>query len=573
MATFHVDYINGSNSNDGSAANPYATMKYALETNSMGTGDDLKVAGSALTTQDSAATYSDAVGYNKLTTSIDLSTTISVGDVLQINPPSQNTEYQDWVLAIVTAISATEITFYEELHLPGTAPTGNWTIKTIDSVYSNTSGTMEEWADATVGANVSIIGGYDSTFTNVIGLTYFRRGGLGAGSTSGTCIKAKFANNNLNVAEFKNFQMMQWNESIRTEFGGSIYGDNLRAYTATSTNVIFGYFGIVMGKNNITPTVYYINCKGVTGNYSYASNAANDNTIAIDQNAKVFSSHNTINLSTNIKDLTCWNPGQNANGADFGATYATQIQSSAQISGAITFNVIDNARSGFRKGLNLFGQMNGTLTAVPTSITIIDGGLATAYWDFSDSQASKVSAFISSIMLPTGFLLKDQAIRGGRDTATGIQPNVQVVDADGTWLKSNGSYVSASSDHDTGDSSKLFFLGNSNSYATDSSLVQIFQFTKGASTPASITYRAKVDANGSGTSNVTIYSNIISITKAFADIQSANIASSTYTDVTANFVTGPTWDQIPVGAPVQIGAQLISSRNQLLYIDAITVNY
>ena len=75
MATFHVDYLNGSNTNDGSAANPYATVKYALETNSLGSGDDVKVAGGGETTVDSAATFA---ANNQLTTSSDLTTSISV---------------------------------------------------------------------------------------------------------------------------------------------------------------------------------------------------------------------------------------------------------------------------------------------------------------------------------------------------------------------------------------------------------------------------------------------------------------------------------------------------------------
>ena len=85
MAIFHVDYINGNNGNDGSAGSPYATVKYALETNSLGAGDTVKVAGSALTTRDTAATYDNTTtGYNVLTTSTDLTAFISVGTISSV---------------------------------------------------------------------------------------------------------------------------------------------------------------------------------------------------------------------------------------------------------------------------------------------------------------------------------------------------------------------------------------------------------------------------------------------------------------------------------------------------------
>ena len=62
MAIFHVDYTNGSNSNDGSAANPYATVVYAIETNALTTGDTVKVAGSAPVLVESVATLKGKSG-------------------------------------------------------------------------------------------------------------------------------------------------------------------------------------------------------------------------------------------------------------------------------------------------------------------------------------------------------------------------------------------------------------------------------------------------------------------------------------------------------------------------------
>ena len=572
MATFHVDYINGSDANDGSAANPYATMKFALETNSMGAGDDLKVAGSAMTTRDTAATYSDAVGYDVLTTSSDLTGVISVGDIVQINPPAggKNPQYQDWMHAQVTATTATTITLFEELHLPGTAATGNWTIKTIDSVYSNASGTMEEWVDATVGANVDIIGGYNTAFTSIIGSTYFRRSGLGAGSTSGVAIRNKYGNNNLAIANFENFSFLQWNQCIRGEFGGSIYGNNLLSYTSGSD--VFTYFGIVLGKNNVTPNTFVINGNGNYGNYTYISNAVADSTIEVENNIKIYAGNKILKAAMTFNDVTIWNPGSDANGADFGATYSLQINGTSNICGALTFNTIDNARSGFRKGHNLFFTNAAGTTIKPTAINIIDGGLATSYWDFTDSQANRLSPYISTVICPTGFLIKDQQIRNGREMEVSAQPIFQVIDGDGVWLKQEGGYMRVSDDFDTGDSSKLFFMGNSSAYATDYSRALLFEFTKIASTPASITIRGKQEANGSSSTSTGFELKLANYIQ-WANFGSSSFTTATYTDKVIAFPTGYTWDQIPVGGVVQIGIEFSTSNNQLVYIDSVTVNY
>ena len=570
MATFHVDYINGSDANDGSAANPYATMKFALETNSMGAGDDLKVAGSAMTTRETAATYSDAVGYDVLTTSSDLTGVISVGDIVQINPPPGNTQYQDWMHAQVTAITATTITYFEELHLPGTAATGNWTIKTIDSVYSSASATMEEWVDATVGANVDIIGGYNTAFTSIIGSTYFRRSGLGAGSTSGTAIRNKYANNVLAIANFENFSFLQWNECIRGEFGGSIYGNNLLSYTSGGN--VFAYFGMVLGKNNVVPNTFVINGNGNYGNFAYIQNAVADSTIEVENNIKIYAGNKILKAAMTFNDVTIWNPGSDANGADFGSTYSLQINGTSGICGALTFNTIDNARSGFRKGHNLFFTSNAGITAKPSAINVIDGGVAGSYWDFTDSQASKLTPFISSVICPTGFLIKDQQIRNGRDVSISAQPIFQVIDGDGVWLKQEGGYMRVSDDFDTGDSSKLFFMGNGAAYATGPSQALLFQFTKIASTPASITLRGKTEANGSSSSSTTFALKLANYIQ-WSNFPNSSFTTATYTDKVIALPTGYTWDQIPVGGVVQIGIEFGTSNNQLVYIDSVTVNY
>jgi hypothetical protein len=129
-----------------------------------------------------------------------------------------------------------------------------------------------------------------------------------------------------------------------------------------------------------------------------------------------------------------------------------------------------------------------------------------------------------------------------------------------------------SDDFDTGDSSKLFFMGNSASYATGPSLALLFEFTKIASTPASITLRGKTEANGSSSSSTNFSVKLANYIQ-WSNFPNSSFTTATYTDKVIAFPTGYTWDQIPVGGVVQIGIEFSTSNNQLVYIDSVTVNY
>ena len=501
MATFHVDYLNGSNTNDGSAANPYATVKYALETNSLTTGDEVKVAGGAETTVDSAATFTTATS---LTTSTDLTSSISVGDIVRIDPPNPS-QFQGWLVAYVSAINATTITLYEDITLPGTYSTGNWTIKTLSNVVSSTAGTFEEWADATVGAGVDIIFGYNSTFTSVIGRTYFRRS-LGAGATSGTLFRVKYNSGSQGTgaaANFVNMGALQWNEVIRGEFGGGVFGDNLLAYQCG--NNTFGYFGHIAKKtSNQTDhaNLYLVNCGGVVTNGAYAW--ANLHSYSFYNNWFVFSGNRAPQLSQSlINDITVWNPGQSQHDAQFGATNSLKCYAPNNVvKGHLTFNSIDNNRAGFAKGVVIFGANGGvgSLTATLDGFTILDGGLTTAYWDFFSGASGEPTAGTFDVKLPSGSDLTTMAIKADRNSESYIQPNAVVRDDNYVWKKCSSGYVAVdTTDYSTGDSSKTFYCGNRGAYATDATKIGLFGFTKQAVKPTSYTIRYKVESGASFT--------------------------------------------------------------------------
>jgi hypothetical protein len=115
-------------------------------------------------------------------------------------------------------------------------------------------------------------------------------------------------------------------------------------------------------------------------------------------------------------------------------------------------------------------------------------------------------------------------------------------------------------------------MGNSSAYATDYSRALLFEFTKIASTPASITIRGKQEANGSSSTSTGFELKLANYIQ-WANFGSSSFTTATYTDKVIAFPTGYTWDQIPVGGVVQIGIEFSTSNNQLVYIDSVTVNY
>ena len=577
MATFHVDYLNGSNTNDGSAANPYATVKYALETNSLGSGDDVKVAGGGETTVDSAATFA---ANNQLTTSSDLTTSISVGDIVRIDPPNPS-DYQGWMVSYVTAITATTITFQQEILLPGTYTTGNWTIKTLDYVVTSTASTFETWADSSVGAGVDIVFGYNSTFTSVIGRTYFRKS-VGAGSTSGTLFRTKFGSsaiNNGNTANFVNLGSLQWNEVLRGEFGGSHLGDNNLVYESNGN--VFGYFGAIAKKTATQTdhaTHYLINVGGSPANLAYSWSYTNQ--FSFYNNYKIFSGNRAPQFNQTVaNDVTLWNPGQAANDGAFGETNFLRVYSTRNIiKGHLKFNLIDNSRAGFSKGGVLFGSNSNTsaLLAPLDGFTILDGGISTGYFDFISMEVSKVTKGTMDISLPTGSDLTTMPIKAHRDTETAIQPNVVVRDDNYVWKACSGAYAAQDSvNYSTGNSSKTIFVGNRSAYATDACLAQLFGFTKQAANPVSysITYKNTGGSISSNKLKIMLGDDQQNLTGSFT-MNSATFTTITVNASTAQGVTNAL-AAYPTGSfvPVVLNFDSTSGNNKQVWIDSITVNY
>ena len=246
MATYHINYLTGSNATgDGTAGNPYATILYAMQTHSPANGDEIKVAGSGITDIDTNATLA-AETSTIFNTSVDLTSQVAVGDFVVLSPKyAPAPELDNYVQYRVTAITSTQLTIRANIHWPLISLSNSWTISKLNSfVSTTTTGTFEDLS-AVVNNNISITGGWNDTFTSIIGITRIIRTGLAAGSTSGTAFNLR---SNHNIENFAFYQFT--NAFIGVNFQDIFKGDNLKIIDTTNLlSIANTSIRLITGKN------------------------------------------------------------------------------------------------------------------------------------------------------------------------------------------------------------------------------------------------------------------------------------------------------------------------------------
>ena len=591
MSNYHVDYTNGSNTTgDGSAGNPWGTVVFAMTEAATGPLDTIKVAGSGLTTVDSTATLA---GPDTLTTTTDLTTSISVGDMVAVMPNGV-AEFADWVTMYVVAISATTIQFYEDCYMPGdwNAPSGGtskYTIKTIDSIYESTAGTFENFTDG-LGEGTTVEGGYNTAFTAIVGLTYIRRGGLGAGSKSGTCYKLNYPANNIDIPIIKNIWFGQWTSSLDTGFAGLVLGNNLHSYLASSRT--FAYYGAVWNVDGNPVDLYWINAGSTFGrnaNGTNASNAGYNKKV----NARIFQGNNTgvefVHCVVNKQHI--WNPGQNANGAAFGSTLnIKQLEGCMFDNAEYVTNIIEANRGtlgGTSQSVLLWEEATGKLS----TLTLIDGN-TTLEWFYEPLQVSGTpSTTKQTIQMPATYDLLDvntlSHLRGSRGGPLGMPQNLALTDINGTWINGAGTYQKVSTTFfDTGNSSRQIILGaaGGTAYGSEDPKILLASVTKtGAALPTTITVRATGIQNpkpGALTSCGTrlYYANSYyggNLTTTNVQLYFTSLWQDLVWTVASDTNAQIEWDAIPIGGQfaIQMNALFYSNAPTEIYIDSVTVTY
>ena len=370
MANYHVNYLTGSDvTGDGSTGSPWASIKHALATPPVVTGDVVKVAGSTFTDIDTAAQPASSNRTNTINTSVDLTSQLAVNDVFRYNPNmSDGPEFNGWMLDQVVAITSTTITTRGYFMFPNQATTNMTITKINDQIISNT-------AETGINENitgVTIEGGYDATFTSVVGLTFFTNT-TSAGSYSGT----KFSFNggstrDVNTPLFKNFGFARWQRPIEGGFGKYAQVQNLHIITA---NPVASYQGFKGPNAEAVTNIYMTDCSGffpssAADNYGYGGNQDD-----FKSPIKLFCSENRDRLfdgrSTGVVNggLLMYSAKQ----ATFGVAQLWSNANNVEIKGDVSIMGIDDAQitSGYAR---LNGIMQGTGNIYADSINLVRNG-------------------------------------------------------------------------------------------------------------------------------------------------------------------------------------------------------
>lgn len=174
MATLHTNFLTGNDiSGNGTAGSPYKTVNKALQVAI--DGDLVKVAGGEIQSIAGTVTAS-TLRATTITTSIDLTSQFSTGDVIYID----TTSIDGFPLVasgfVINAITSNQISL--NTNTPWSLPIGTYNIakfSTYHYVASSNSQTLETISSFTA-TNVTVEGGWNSDFTTQIGWTACKTG-------------------------------------------------------------------------------------------------------------------------------------------------------------------------------------------------------------------------------------------------------------------------------------------------------------------------------------------------------------------------------------------------------------
>jgi hypothetical protein len=443
----------------------------------------------------------------------------------------------------------------------------------------STAGTFEDFGSGSAKL-VDIIGGYNTTFTSIIGRTHFRRSGNSAGGSSGTCFKIRSTNNNIDTWNFENFGWYEWQKATEGEFGGSVYVNNVLVYQASGN--AFGTFGNIWNKTGENGSMYFVNATYTGQTNSYVTNFVSAGKSPW-FNVYAYTGQRTFRWDAlNINNGVMWNPGQSSHQASFGATNSFYIQNfNTLVRNNLTVNGIEDSRPGFNKGQELFGA-NGDRASVFGTLNSFDfktGGATNCFYNWYNSSNNEASRFISNLTMPTGYDLSDENLKSDRDISANLG-TMHVINTDNhTWLKSNGAWVAEDyTVYDTGTNSKLIYFGTKDAYATDDNAPMLFGMQKGTTVPASVTIRSRVIPHNKAGQQNNIRGTVFLASEGVLSFATNTVTVSNTTgwsDTTYTFsgVTQQQYTDLVPDGFLTFGFRPSNQDGQKWYVDSITVNY
>lgn len=213
MATLHSDFLLGNDTTgDGSALLPYKTIVKSLQM--AVDGDLVKVAGGQFVT--TGATGTCTARGTTIATSVDLTSQFAIGDLVAVDTSAVDGYPLQANIFQIGSISSTTITLRSGLttHMVGTFDL--YKISTVHYTTTLSSVTLET-ATAITANQVTVEGGWDSTFTTQFGWTVVNR------NASGYSTSANF---------------MSWNALIKPEivFNKFLFC-NIQGWTGSASSI------------------------------------------------------------------------------------------------------------------------------------------------------------------------------------------------------------------------------------------------------------------------------------------------------------------------------------------------
>lgn len=582
MANYHVNYLTGSNTTgDGSTASPWATISYALDTSNASTGDVIKVVGSTTTNLTTTATFASNDITQNITTGIDLTGSLSVGDTVIISPNmSDGEEFNGWMHTQVEAITSTVLTT-SGYHMYPFQSTLSVTITKInDRITGNTAETIN---DAQLYAGALVECGYNTEFTSVIGRTYWDNTTVGVASASGIkfTINSSGSSGRWNTAMplFRNIGFIRYSRGMEVPFTASAYANNIVQLCGTPNA---GGTGFYAAPNTDSRTLFYINdCENaiMDKNY-YQYNAEGDNAILNGAPMHAFVNQNRFRRlergGGNIKDFTGWAK----EGSVFGMAIPFNQSYNLNITGDIVMLGINE--TDITNGSQYYKASvltSGVAQITPTSFKLVRNGRTAIQTPFNFISNIKDNAIAgnSYVKLPSGQSLKDLYLVGTNAESFFNTP-MTWVDSNGTWITAGDGTIFAKEnlvDQDTGNSCLELYKAPGTSYAASNSMPIIAAFPAGNAglKLTGLTFRYK---KVGGTSHYYYLRTYIGGGTAF--LNGANFDSTTYTNLTVNFEpTDKGYKWVQSCAPSTIipifGSHNDNSATSNLLIDSITPIY
>ena len=579
MANYHVNYNTGSDTTgDGSTGSPWATVNHALVTSAATTGDLIKVVGSTTTDLDTTATFATDDRTNQLTTTTDLTSSLAVGDIIVISPNiSDGAEFNGWMHTEVEAITSTTLTT-RGYHVYPNQTNLSVTITKVNDVVSG--GTQESIADIHnyVGAVVEF--GYDATFTNVIGRTYFVNT-VGVGSRSGT--KFSIAGNgslggwNTFMPYFKNIAFCRFEYGMNLPFGRMAYANNIVLLNGRGSAGTSAFY--VGDAADGTTDVYFNDCNeyfirdsyfryGTSGDQAYKNGAPIHLHFNQNRDRQLERSAGIIGNIT----------GYAVRGEVFGFACLWGRSNNAYINGDIVMMGIDY--EAYTSNFYRFPTIcNGTANVRMKSFKLVKNGM-TSNSNFNPVQNTHEFAYPgnSKIVLPTGYDVTTMDMDVFADTPSGAF----VANSQQTWIDDNGAWVAANGgiwikqnlvDQETGNSCLEVFKSKGNGYTGGflGNNIANFPVASGGNRLQSITVRYKaISGTGSG------YFLGVQIGSDIDQIGSMNLGNTTWSNavITLGFTGGALVDSLPDDETINF--LLYANRHvgdHHVLIDSITPTY